>query len=57
MDKRTLKNIGVLGLLPFGDQLYYDKADAKLIDTTNYNESNFWKLVRSQYNCIPISLI
>ena len=55
MDKRTfLKNIGALGLFPLTDQLHYEEADSKLIDTADYNESDFWKLVRSQYN-LPVS--
>ena len=54
MDKRTfLKNIGALGLFPLTDQLHYEEADSKLIDTADYNESDFWKLVRSQYNLHP----
>ena len=47
MDKRTyLKNIGALGLFPLTDQLHNEEADSKLIYTADYNESDFWKLVR-----------
>ena len=54
MNKRNfLKNIGAIGLLPFSNQLYFDNRETLLSDTNNYDESDFWKLVRSQYNLHP----
>ena len=51
MNKRNfLKNIGAIGLLPFTNQSYFDNRETFLFDTNSYNESDFWKLVRSQYN-------
>ena len=54
MNKRNfLKNIGAIGLLPLTNQSYFDNRETFLFDTNSYNESDFWKLVRSQYNLHP----
>ena len=56
MKKRTfIKNLGVLGLLPFSNGFLKDapKLSLSLQNTTNLNDNEFWELVRSQYKLNP----
>lgn len=56
MKKRTfIKNLGVLGMLPFSNGFLKDapKLSLSLQSTTNLNDNEFWELVRSQYKLHP----
>ena len=56
MKKRTfIKNLGVLGLLPFSNGFLKDapKLSLSLQNTTNLKDNEFWELVRSQYKLHP----
>lgn len=56
MKKRTfIKNLGVVGLLPFTNEILDGALNPSpsLNDTKNYSENDFWKLVRGQYKLHP----
>lgn len=56
MKKRTfIKNLGVVGLLPFTNEILDGvlNPSPSLFDTKNYSENDFWKLVRGQYKLHP----